>query len=287
MSHLLALVIIITTPLATIGWLLGARSGALVGAAVGLAILAVAWFSARAVILRACRARTLGDGEQIALVELVGRLSATAGIRVPLVAISNLRTPNAFAAVTIGGGVVGVTTGLLEMLSPDEIEAVVAHEIAHLTHPARGAATLAAVLVAPLGALATASGSDLFYEPAYRRTFFRGWGGKRLRPLRDALALCTIPLTALIVRVSVSRAAELEADRDAVQLTGNIVALRAALRKIDALAGRVLAPVNPAVAQLLLVHPFGTPFLGRMFDAHPPLQERLAALDAIALDRQA
>ena len=63
MSHLLALVIIITTPLATIGWLLGARSGALVGAAVGLAILAVAWFSARAVILRACRAHTLGDGE--------------------------------------------------------------------------------------------------------------------------------------------------------------------------------------------------------------------------------
>jgi len=236
---------------------------------------------ARPVILQACRARRILLDEQPELTAIVRRLSEAAGIPVPLVAISDLRTPNAFAAVTFGGGVVGVTTGLLELLSPAEIEAVVAHEIAHLTHSARGAATLAAVLVAPLGALATASGSDLFYEIAYRKTFFRGWGGRKLRPLRDALALCTVPITALLVHVSVARDAELQADRVAVRLTGDAVALRAALRKIDALAGRILAPVNPAVAQLLLVHPFGEAFLGRMFDAHPPHHERLAALDAI------
>lgn len=279
MKHLFALIVIVVVPLMLAGYVLSGSHGALTGAAAGLVILTSAWFAARAVILRACRARPVEEREHQELTALVRRLSDTAGIRQPLIAISNLRTPNAFAAVTIEGGVVGVTTGLLEMLSPTEIEAVVAHEIAHLSHPARGAATIAAVLVAPLGALATASGSDLFYEAAYRRTFVRGWGGRRLRPLRDALALWSVPLMALLIRISVSRAAELEADRDAVRLTGNTIALRAALRKIDALAGRVLAPVNPAVAQLLLVHPYGTSVLGRMFDAHPPLRERLASLD--------
>jgi heat shock protein HtpX len=197
-----------------------------------------------------------------------------------MVAISDLRTPNAFAATTVGGGIVGVTSGLLEMLSPEEIEAVVAHEVAHLTDPGQIAATIAAVLVSPLGALATVSGSDLFYERPYRKTFIRAWGGKRLRPVRNAVALITIPIAALLVRVSVSPAAEIKADCAAARLTGNPGSLRSALRKIDALAGRVLAPVNPAVAQLLLVHPFGASRLGRLFDAHPSLAARLAALDA-------
>lgn len=280
MKHLIALIAIVAGPLALVGNVLAGTDGALLGAALGVAILLCAWCAARPVILSVSRARELAPEERPDLSELVNRLSHAAGIRRPLVAISSLRTPNAFAAVTIGGGVVGVTSGLLEVLTPEEIEAVVAHEIAHLSHRARSAATIAAVLVAPLGALAAASGSDLFYDRDYRKTFIRTWGGKRLRPLRDALALCTVPLTVLVVRASVSSAAELEADRDAARLTGNAPALRSALRKIDALAGRVLAPVNPAVAQLLLVHPFGTAMLGRIFDAHPPLHERLAALDS-------
>jgi heat shock protein HtpX len=205
-------------------------------------------------------------------------LSAAAGVRTPRIAVSSLPIPNAMAAVTPGGGLICVTEGLIGMLSAAELEAVLAHEIAHLTQPGRSAATLAALFAAVPGAITAAAGSDLYFEAPYRRGRLRVWGGWWWCVGREAIARLTAPLAAILVRLSTPVRGEFVADARAGEMTGAPVTLATALRKLQSLAGRIVWPVNPAIAHLLVIHPFGCPRLGQLFNTHPPTPERLAAL---------
>jgi heat shock protein HtpX len=99
-----------------------------------------------------------------------------------------------------------------------------------------------------------------------------------MRYLRDAIARATAPLAAVLVRISTPARGELIADRRASEITGAPATLAIGLRKLQSLAGRIVWPINPAIAHLLVIHPFGCPRLGRLFNTHPPTPERLAAL---------
>lgn len=279
-TRFLLLTTIVSAPFVIAGALLGGALGAVAGIALTLCMQVTAWMLSRPILLRLAQAIPADPRQYGTLIATVDRLAKTAGIPTPLVAISGLRTPNAFAAATPGGGVVGVTGGLLEMLTDDELEAVVAHEIAHLSRGDSMTATLAAMFAAIPGMLITSTGSDLFYGVEFRRSHPRLWGGRRLRPVRDGLALLTVPAAALLVRVSVSRKAELRADGAAVRLTGNVGAMVSSLRKINVLAGRVISPVNPALSHMLVIHPYGEQLIGRVFDTHPSLKQRLRVIES-------
>jgi heat shock protein HtpX len=253
----------------------GVRAGVLVA----VALMGLAYLVSQRVVLRLCYATPADVEHHPALVQLVEALAHSANIRTPLVAVSALNVPNAFAAMTPGGGVVGVTAGLMEMLTSGELEAVLAHEVAHLQRASR-AATIAAVLAAVPGTLALRGGYDLFYAALFRRPFTRGWGGGKLRPLRDLLAVLAVPIAATLVRSSVSWRDELHADAAAVRLTADPAAMVSALRKIQSLAGRVAVPVSPAISHLLVIHPFGDSRLGRLFNCHPPTAERISAIES-------
>jgi heat shock protein HtpX len=283
LGSLLAVVATIVVPLALAGGFAGGRAGAAIGAIVALLLQVAALLAARPVLLRACRA-TYADPESHAhLIVAVHRLSRAAGITPPRVAISALRAPNAFAARTPLGGLIGVTRGMLEILSLAELEAVLAHEIAHLTRRGRIVATIAAVVSAMPGWLAVALCPRQLYSRAYtrRRSTSEPW--RVHDAARDLAATCAL-LPVALVRLSTSRAAEYDADAGAARLVGDPRALASALRKISGLAGRIVAPVNPAIAHLLLVHPFSAPRWGTLFDAHPPLADRLAAIERDARD---
>ena len=278
MLQLLLVMLVVAAPFMIVGFLLGNERGLLAGLLVGLVVEGIAWSLARPILLRVCVARVVTADEQPELVAAADRLAKSAGIATPNVAVSSLPLPNALAAVTPGGGLICVTSGLVGMLSSAELDAVLAHEIAHLTQPGRSAATLAAVFAALPGAITAASGSDLYFEQPYRRAQVRVWGGGRLHPLRDLIARSTAPLAAVLVRLSTSSRGELAADARAAQMTADPATLATALRKLQSLAGRIVWPVNPAIAHLLVIHPFGCPRLGQLFNTHPPTPERLAAL---------
>jgi heat shock protein HtpX len=268
----------VIVPFVIAGMLLGGVDGMLVGAAIGVLLQLLAYGVSRPVSLWMTRARIVSVDDAPDLVVTVARLAQRAGVATPAVAISSIRTPNAYAVATPGGGLVGVTSGLLEMLTPVEIEAVLAHEVAHLTRSDRVGVTIAAIFATLPGAIISASGGDLFYGRPFRRRMHRTWGGRYLRPVRDAIAFVSLPFAAVLVRCAVSPNDELRADALACCLIDDARPLAFALRKIDALAGRVAAPLNPAISPMLLIHPFGPERVSRWFNTHPPLAVRLAHL---------
>lgn len=276
--QLLLILLVIAAPFMVGGFLLERSRGLIVGLLVALSIEALAWTFARPILIRVCVAKPVAVGEQVELIAAVERLAHSAGVATPKVAISSLPIPNALAAVTPGGGLICVTEGLIGMLSAGERDAVLAHEIAHLTQPGRAAATLAAVFASVPGAITAAAGAGLYFELSYRRAPVRVWGGRRLAPACDLVARMTAPLAAVLVQLSTSARGELDADERAARFTGDPATLASALRKLQSLAGRIVWPVNPALSHLLVIHPFGCPRLGQLFNTHPPTPERLAAL---------
>jgi heat shock protein HtpX len=278
MRQFVSILLVIAAPFIVGGFLLEGSRGLVGGLLIALLLEGVAWAFARPILRRVSAACPVADGERPELLATVGRLADKAGIATPQVAISSLPIPNAMAAVTPRGGLICVTDGLIGMLSAVELEAVLAHEIAHLTQPGRSGATIAAVFASIPGAVTAAAGSDLYFELPYRRGQVRAWGGRRMHPLRDLIARLTAPMAAVLVRLSTSASGELAADARAAEITDDPATLAIALRKLQSLAGRIVCPVNPAIAHLLVIHPFGCPRLAQLFNTHPATPERLAAL---------
>lgn len=265
---------VVAIPFAIVGVIAAGPSGALIGTAIAVIFLTAAYAVAGRIIVRIFDAVEVDASTHPELVEIVNDLARRAGIRAPRVALSRLGTPNAFAAPTPGGGVLGVTTPLLSILTRDELEAVLAHELTHLTRPARSVATTAALFAALPGALSMRWGCDNYYGARFRRNRKPTSADRRDQVFGFWSALPA----AVLVRLAASRKVEFDADAGAVALCGGPEHLVTALRKIDSLAGRLVSPINPALSHLLVVHPFSQTPLSRMFDAHPPIKKRIARM---------
>ncbi len=265
---------VVAVPFAIAGALMDGLTGTLAGAGMAVIFLTAAYAVAGRVIVRIFNATEVDASTHPELVEIVSDLARRAGIPEPRVAVSRLGTPNAFAAPTPGSGVLGVTEPLLSILTRPELEAVLAHELTHLSRPARSVATTAALFAALPGALSMHWGCDNYYGVRFRRNRKRTSSDRRDQVFGFWSALPA----AVLVRLAASDKAEYEADAGSVALCGGPEHLCTALRKIDSLAGRLVSPVNPALSHLLVVHPFSQTPLSRLFDAHPPIKERIARL---------
>lgn len=270
------LILVVGLPFALAGGVVNGLQGLISGLIVGAAVVVAAYAVAGKVIVRIFDASIVDSTTHPELIEMVERLATRAGIPVPRVAVSRLVTPNAFAAPTPAGGLIGVTEPLLAILDPEEVEAVLAHELAHLMRPGRMVATTAAMFAAIPGALSIRLGCSTYYDIRFRRLRKPGAVERRNQIFGF---WCALP-AAVVVRLGTSRAAEFEADAGAVELCGGSEQLVSALRKINSFAGRLVSPVNPALAHLLVVHPFSRTPLSRMFDTHPPVMPASNALKA-------
>ncbi len=269
----------LTALLVVIGGAIGGRSGASVFFVLAaLMNFGMYWFSDK-VVLKMYRAKIIGPEDAPELYQMVDRLRQRAGLPMPTVAIAPSQQPNAFATGrNAQHAVVCCTAGILQLVSRDELEGVVAHELAHIKHRHMLVGTVAATMAGAIGMV----GSMLRWGMIFGGVSRDDDGDSN--PLVMLAMAIVAPIAAMIIQLAISRANEFVADRTAAEITGKPGNLASALLKLDGYAHRIPMQVNPAAAQLAIVNPLagakGIGFL-KLFSTHPPTEERVARLEAL------
>jgi len=251
------------------GWF-GGRQGAMIAFAFAVLFnFGSYWFSDR-LVLRMYRARKVDRTEAPELYAMVDRLRRRAELPMPALAITPTDQPNAFATGrSPQHAVVAVTQGLLETVRGEELEGILAHELAHIRHRDMLTGTVAATMSAAIVMIA-------------RFGFFFGGDRDRGGGLSSILMLILAPLAAFLIQMAISRAAEYRADRTAGELTGDPRALASALLSLQRGARRHPLRVNPSAAHLAIVNPLprgAGQAIGALFRTHPPTAERVRRLE--------
>lgn len=270
----------LTALLVVVGGAVGGREGAIIAFAfAALSNFAMYWWSDK-MVLRMYRARVVGPEEAPGLYQMVDRLRQNAGLPMPTLAIAPSKQPNAFAT---GRGphhaVVCATEGILELVDKDEMEAVLAHELAHVKHRHMLVGTVAATMAGAVGFLASMARWGAIF----------GGGGRDgdRNPIAFLVAALVAPIAAMIIQFAVSRQNEFQADRTGALICGRPTSLADALQKLDAYAHRIPMQVNPAAAQLAIVNPLaavGGKGMMNLFSTHPSTEERVQRLMALRDD---
>jgi len=265
----------LTLLLVVAGDLLGGTPGMMVALGLAVAMNAAAYWWSDRIVLRMYRARPLDPREVPDLHGMTAELARRAGLPVPRLALIPSEAPNAFATGRDPAhAVVAVTTGLLRHLDPEEVRGVLAHEVAHIKHRDILIASLAAVLAGAIGMLAAVARFS-FLLGGHRD---REGGGN---PIAMLAMLIVMPLAALFVQMAISRSREYHADEAAARLIGSPRPLIGALRRLGVAARRVPMAANPATAHLFIVNPLQGGGLLSLFSTHPPLERRVARLEAL------
>jgi heat shock protein HtpX len=259
------------------GQLLGGSTGLTFALILGLGFNFVMYFFSDRMVLKMYRAKVIAPGDAPELYEMVDRLRQRAGLPMPVVAIAPHEQPNAFATGrNPEHAVVAVTTGLLKQMPRDELEGVIAHELAHVKNRDMLITTIAAGIAGALSNL------------PYLIMFGGGGDDEGGHPFAQIALLLLAPIGAMLIQFAVSREREFEADRVGAEILGRPIPLANALRRLDAMAHRIPMQVAPAAAPLAQVNPlaaFGARGFGRLFSTHPPTEERVARLEAMAAGR--
>jgi heat shock protein HtpX len=236
-----------------------------------------AWFFSDRLVLRMSGAREVSRQEAPELHRMVEELSTKAGLPKPRVFLVDAPHANAFATGrNPEKAAVAVTRGLLETLDPREVRGVLAHEIAHVANRDVLVATVAA-------GLATAV-THLAHVVALSGLFGARDGEEEGSGASGLLFALVAPFGAMLVQLGISRSREYLADETGARLSGDPLALASALEKLEREAGVAPAQAEPAAASLYIVNPFGAlGGLTRLFSTHPPAEERVRRLRAMAL----
>jgi heat shock protein HtpX len=261
------------------GQAVGGRAGMWLALAVAAAMnIGTYWFSDR-IVLRMHNAREVDPAQSPELYAMVRDLSARAELPVPKLYIMPEDAPNAFATGRDPEhGVVAVTEVLLRTLDRQEIAAVIAHELGHIKNRDTLIMALAATFAGALSMLANMAIWGSLFGGGHSSDDEEGGS-----PLAGLLGVMMAPVAATLVQMSISRAREFLADEAAARYTGTPLALAAALRKIEVWSNRIpIQSGSPATAHLFIHNPFNLGGLARLFSTHPPTEQRVARLEAMA-----
>lgn len=265
----------LTALFGAIGGYFGGQNGMVLALLFAGGMNIVAYWSSSSLVLRMYGARVVTAQEAPELYEMVDRLRQKAGLPMPTVAIAPHEQPNAFATGrNPEHAVVCVTEGILRAVDRDELEAVLAHELAHVKNRDMLVQTMAATLAA---AVANLANFGLFFGGARRDV-----GGRN--PAAGLFMAILAPIAAMMIQFAISRQREFKADAVGSEITGRPLALANALRKLDAAAHKIPLSVSPAAAPLAIVNPLAAYRGGftRLFSTHPPMADRVARLEQMA-----
>lgn len=266
----------LTALFVVLGGYLGGQRGAILFFGLAAVMNFGMYWGSHKAVLRMYRARIVGPDDAPELYRMVDRLRQRAGLPMPTLAIAPSPQPNAFATGrNPEHAVVCVTTGILQALPPRELEGVIAHELGHIKHRHMLVGTIAATIAGAIGILASVARWGAIF----------GGGDRDRNPFELIVLAIVAPIAAMVIHMAISRQNEFQADRTGAQIAGDPLALAGALRRLEAGAQQIPMAVNPAAAQLAIVNPLSGrrgPGLSRLFSTHPPTEERVARLQALA-----
>ncbi len=261
-----------------IGGLAGGRAGMTIALGFAAVINFVSYWYSDKIALKMYRAVEVNDASAPQLVGMVRDLARRADLPMPRVYVIPGRTPNAFATGrNPDNAAVAATEGIMELLTYDELAGVMAHELAHIKHRDTLVSTVVATLAGAISWLANMLQWGLIFGMGRNRD-----GGNAAAAIAMAILA---PLLALLIQMGISRSREYMADEGGARISGNPMALASALRKISAGVERV--PMSPSPSHQATAHLFiASPFRGRqamaLLSTHPPVDERIARLQALA-----
>jgi len=257
-----------------VGAVLGGGQGMLLALAFGLVTNLWAYWFSDTMVLRLYRAQEVDQASAPLLYNTVRDLARSAGLPMPRVYLIDEEQPNAFATGrSPQHAAVAATTGILQLLSPRELAGVLAHELSHVKHRDILTSTITASIA---GAIATLAQFGMF---------FGGRDDDNRNPVLALLVLIIAPIAAMLIQLAISRGREYGADHGGAELSGDPQALADALAKIDRYAkGLPLPPAeaHPATAQMMIVNPLHGGGIAGLFSTHPPVEERIRRLRAMA-----
>ncbi len=262
-----------------VGAIIGGQQGMLVAFGIALAMNLFAYWNADRMVLAMYGAQPVDEGAAPQLYATIRELTQRAGLPMPKVYIIDNDQPNAFATGrNPQHAAVAVNTGLLKLLSPEEVAGVLSHELAHVRNRDSLTMTMTAVIAGAIGMLA-------------QFAFFFGASGNRrdnpLGPIGALLIMLFAPLAATLVQLAISRTREYEADRQGSLISGHPLWLASALGKLEEGARAIENPTadgHPASAQLFIVNPLHGGAMSGLFTTHPPIAERIRRLEAMAAE---
>jgi heat shock protein HtpX len=271
------LLAVLTGLFMAIGFFIGGQTGMFIAFLIAAAMNLFSYWNSDKMVLAMHNAQEVDERSAPEYYDIVRQLSANAGIPMPRAYIIRADQPNAFATGrNPQNAAVAATTGLLDMLSREEVAGVIAHELAHIKNRDTLTMTMAATIG---GAISMLANFGMLFGGG-NRDDNRGLG-----MIGTLLMVFLAPLAAAVVQMAISRAREYEADRDGAEISQRPLWLASALRKIDAAAHQIpygRAERNPATAHMFIINPLSGQGMDSLFSTHPNTENRIAALEQIA-----
>jgi heat shock protein HtpX len=260
------------------GQMLGGGQGAMI-ALVFAAVMNIGsyWFSDR-IVIAMYRGQPISESDDPELYSIVHGLALKNHIPMPRLYVIPTESPNAFATGrNPEHAAVAVTAGIRRLLDRQELEGVIAHELAHVTNRDILISSIAATLAGAIMMLANMARWSMIFGGVGQRDDREGGGGLGL-----IFGVILAPIAAMLIQMAISRSREFQADDTGARVSGEPEALASALRKIAAYSERIPMAASPSTAHLFIVNPLHGVSFQTLFSTHPPLEQRLARLDQIA-----
>jgi heat shock protein HtpX len=259
-----------------LGFLIGGRGGMMIALLFAAGMNLFSYWNSDKMVLKAYHAQEIDEHNAPEFFSMIRDLSHNANLPMPKVYVYDSPQPNAFATGrNPENAAVAASTGLMEQLTPNEVAAVMAHELAHIQNRDTLIMTITATLAGAISMLGNLA-------------FFMGGNRENNNPLGFIgviVGMVVAPFAAMLVQMAISRTREYSADRRGAEICGNPLWLASALQKISGAAQRIHnedAERNPATAHMFIINPLSGQKMDNLFSTHPNAENRIAALQAMS-----
>jgi len=273
----LFLLVTLTLVLVWAGGALGGKQGMTIALIFALGMNFISYWFSDKIVLRMYRAKQVTEAEAPDLYSIVRSLVQKAGMPMPKVYMMDQEQPNAFATGrNPNHAAVAVTTGIMRILTREELQGVIGHELSHIKNRDILISTIAATIAGAISYLAQMAQWAMIFGG------HRGDDDEGGSPIAAFVMMIVGPIAAMIIQMAISRSREYAADSGGAQIAGNPRYLAGALRKLHMASQKIPMHSNPAMSHMFIVNPFSGGGILKLFSTHPPIEERIARLESMS-----